>query len=80
MGLAVQYAKAGVNGGHADRLSDVALADAGVAEQQNVFMLLDKPAAGQVEDQRAIERVELPVEGVERLAGREIRRLLPGAR
>ena len=56
-------AKTGVNRGHADGLRDVALANAGIAEQQSVFVLLDEAAVGQLEDERSVERVELPIEG-----------------
>ena len=54
-----------MNGRHAERLGDVALANAGVAEQQNVFVLFDEAAVGEFEDERSIERVEFPVEGIE---------------
>ena len=66
VGLAVEHAKPGVDRGHADCLGDVALANAGVAEQQNVFVLFDEPSVGQFEDERAIERIELPIERIER--------------
>ena len=51
MRFAVEYAKAGVDSRHSDRLCKVALANAGIAEQQNVFLLFDKTAAGKFEDQ-----------------------------
>jgi hypothetical protein len=65
VGFAIQYAKTGVDRSHADRLSDVAFANARVAEQQNVLVLFDKSAVSQVEDERAIDCIELPVERVE---------------
>ena len=42
----------------------MALANAGIAEQQNVFVLFDEAAVGEFEDERSIERVELPIEGI----------------
>ena len=51
--------------GHSDGLGDVALANAGITEQQSVFVLLDEAAVSQLEDERSVERVELPIEGIE---------------
>jgi hypothetical protein len=64
--FAVENGKASVNSCHSDRLCDVALANAGISEQQNVFMLFDESPAGKLEDQRSIHCVKLPIERVER--------------
>jgi len=47
-------------------LGDVALANAGIAEQQSIFVLFDESAVGQFKDECSVKRVEPPIEGIER--------------
>jgi hypothetical protein len=44
----------------------VALPNAGVTEQQDVLVLLNKSPTGKFEDQRTINSVKLPIESIER--------------
>ena len=70
VGLAVEDAVALLDRGLADGLREVALARAGRAEEQDVFVAVDELAGGEVEDQPAIHLlVEVEVEGVEGLVG-----------
>jgi hypothetical protein len=68
---------------HRERDREMAFAGAGRAEEADVGVLLDPGQLRQVGDERALGgRLGLPVEVLERLAGRELRRAdaLAGAR
>jgi len=65
----VTNATLGLAGAHGDGLYDVALARAGLAGQEKILGPLEKAQAGQVFDQRPVERgLKVPVEGFEGLS------------
>ena len=60
-------------GAMAERLGDVALADAGLAEEQDVLVAADEVAGRQVDELVLGDlRIEVEVEAVERLAALEV--------
>ena len=66
MRLAIEHTKPAKDRSHADGLRDVAFANASVSEQENVLMCLDESSCRQFEDEGAVNRVEFPIETVER--------------
>jgi len=60
-------------GAYTEGLNDVALADAGLADQDEIGAAADKVTAGEFFDLKPINRVciEFPVKGLQRLTFRE---------
>ena len=77
MRLAIEHTKPAKDRSHADGLRDVAFANASVSEQENVLMCLDESSCRQFEDEGAVNRVEFPIETVERTMVAKAGRLYP---